>query len=626
MITLRLDKNGGINKGDIKAFEHDNLSEVYIIQLYKDNAPYDLTNKTVELTIVEKKRKLGDILSLPVYEAATGKVKLEVVSAITKQDGIYVFKLTVKDTTGLIETFPNFQVKIENDITDSITGEIIQDKNFTILTEGLKALADYNIYKTNALKVPEIEQDIVEINEQLDTIAINILDYKTNNSWADAFNKAMVNGNKLYLPRGTYDFSGDYAEILFDGYELDFNDSVINNSSLLFRLKNSTIKNLTLTNRGVYINGSNCKLSNIRIDPSVPYSIPYGFNIITNDDTIENIIFENCICKNANIFGFNIMDESNSFTKGKVFNIKYINCQSINSGGDNIWGNGFCIEGIKEVANILYENCYADNSMESGFHCEDAVSIKNLIYNNCISTNNGTRKDQPTFGAGFFANTNIILNNCVTKNNYTPIYKGIFPNIINHIEGDSKYRFTQNSYSNGIIGGNFEYGLAPFGRFSLYSASFVVYQIRGMAKDCFEVLSDNNDFVLRNLKNAGSDLYERSLQTNIIKINQNKTYEVSFHQKRFSGTEGNLILAITEFDAYLNKVKSYSLNKGITISDDWNKEIFVVGKGTDTNSSICVFDERTEYIDISIVFNYLDTAPTLDNNSTVIKKLKFEEL
>lgn len=169
MITLRLDKNGGINKGDIKAFEHDNLSEVYIIQLYKNGEIYDLTNKSIELTMVERKRKIGDMVSLPIYEATEGKVKLEVVSDITKQDGIYDFKLTVKDTTGLIETFPSFQVKIENDITDHITGEIVQDKNFTILTEGLKALADYNIYKTNALKVPEIEQDIVEINEQLDT-------------------------------------------------------------------------------------------------------------------------------------------------------------------------------------------------------------------------------------------------------------------------------------------------------------------------------------------------------------------------------------------------------------------------------------------------------------------------
>ena len=186
MITLRLDKNGGINKGDIKAFEHDNKSEVYVIQLYKNGAIYDLTNKSIELTMVERKGKIGDMVSLPIYEATEGKVKLEVVSDITKQDGIFDFKLTVKDTTGLIETFPNFQVEIKNDITDSITGEIIQDPNFTILTDGLKALADYNIYKTNALKVPEIEQDIVEINEQLDTKAKEV-DLKTLESRMDNF-------------------------------------------------------------------------------------------------------------------------------------------------------------------------------------------------------------------------------------------------------------------------------------------------------------------------------------------------------------------------------------------------------------------------------------------------------
>lgn len=171
MIILRLDKNGGINKGDIKAFEHDNKSETYIIQLYKNNKVYDLTNKTVELTIVEKKRKYGDVVTLPVEAAAEGKVKLEIVAALTKQDGTYDFKLTVKDTAGLIETFPNFQVKIDTDITKNIAGEIAEDKNFTIITEGLKALGEYEVYKTNAKKVPDIEKNVANLGSQLETIA-----------------------------------------------------------------------------------------------------------------------------------------------------------------------------------------------------------------------------------------------------------------------------------------------------------------------------------------------------------------------------------------------------------------------------------------------------------------------
>lgn len=174
MIILRLDKNGGINKGDIKAFEHDNKSETYIIQLYKNNEVYDLTNKSVELTIVEKKRKYGDMVTLPIEAAAEGKVKLEIVTALTKQDGTYDFKLTVKDTAGLIETFPNFQVKIDTDITKNIAGEIVADKNFTILTEGLKALSEYEVYKTNAKKVPDIEKNVADLGSQLDNNVRNL--------------------------------------------------------------------------------------------------------------------------------------------------------------------------------------------------------------------------------------------------------------------------------------------------------------------------------------------------------------------------------------------------------------------------------------------------------------------
>ena len=160
MITLRLDKNGGINKGDIKAFEHDNLSEVYIIQLYKNGEVYSLTNKTVELIMLERKRKLGDIFDLPIYEATEGKVKLGIVTELTKQDGLYDFQITVKDTTGLIETFPHFQIDIKRDLVDDIAGGIIEDPNFTILSEGLKSLSEYNVYKENALKVGTIEQDL----------------------------------------------------------------------------------------------------------------------------------------------------------------------------------------------------------------------------------------------------------------------------------------------------------------------------------------------------------------------------------------------------------------------------------------------------------------------------------
>ena len=174
MITLRLDKNGGINKGDVVFYESDNISEKYVIQLYKNNKIYDLTGKTIELTIVEKKRKYGNIFNLPIENATEGKFRLLVTSDISKECGLYDFKVTVKDDIGLVETFPSFQVEVLHDLTRSIASEIVNSDDFEILTEGLKALSDYNIYKTNAMKVPSIEENIKVINSSFETIKTKV--------------------------------------------------------------------------------------------------------------------------------------------------------------------------------------------------------------------------------------------------------------------------------------------------------------------------------------------------------------------------------------------------------------------------------------------------------------------
>lgn len=315
MITLRLDKNGGINKGDIKAFEHDNLSEVYIIQLYKNGAIYDLTNKSIELTMVERKRKIGDMVNLPIYEATEGKVKLEVVSDITKQDGIYDFKLTVKDTTGLIETFPNFQVKIENDITDSITGEIIQDPNFTILTDGLKALADYNIYKTNALKVPEIEKNIVDLTSQLDT-KVNKNDlangrvFKGSKTSLDELQLVeSKNGDYWYIAelQHFYQYNGEkWIDIgTGDGGVQSINDrlnTVISNSYIV---ENITAPQFEIG--GIGTNGNNLSVNN-RIR-----SIDFSFKLNS-----KNLMLLKLLDNNYK-YGIRLYDSNNSIIKSDLY-------------------------------------------------------------------------------------------------------------------------------------------------------------------------------------------------------------------------------------------------------------------------------------------------------------------
>ena len=423
MITLRLDKNGGINKGDIKAFEHDNLSEVYVIQLYKNGAIYDLTNKTVELSIVEKKRKLGDMISLPIYEATEGKVKLEVVSTITKQDGIFDFKLTVKDTTGLIETFPSFQVKIENDITDHITGEIVQDKNFTILTEGLKALADYNIYKTNALKVPDIEQDIVEINEQLDTITNYVSKF---NNFIEACNYCVKHNQNLTL---------------------DSDVTVLLDSDLIIPNIFGNGKTININGTGKLTTTSNIKIDNLTLVNSTGDMTWFCLYVENNFTSLNNIIFKNfinpCILNSKKVIlnhvsfyncgqGVYLRNTSDS----EINNILFINATSERDDIKNNYQSSST--GINGYDGILLENCnniIINNPIIQG--CPERALYSSASNN--ITVNNPICKY--TGGLKFVGYNNVVVENFVV-NNAT----------IDEVNGDALFQLyrCKNIYINGV--------------------------------------------------------------------------------------------------------------------------------------------------------------------------------
>lgn len=164
MITLRLDKKGGINRGDINMIETDNKSDVYIIQLYKGEEVYNLTGKTVELSILEKKRGYGDTFDLPIYEATTGKIKLEVLEGMTKTDGLFYFQITVKDSTGLVDNFPIFPVEIKNSLKDDIIGTVVNSPYMQILLDAV-AKAEGAVDIVNDIKT---DYDTAKTNLQAD--------------------------------------------------------------------------------------------------------------------------------------------------------------------------------------------------------------------------------------------------------------------------------------------------------------------------------------------------------------------------------------------------------------------------------------------------------------------------
>ena len=544
---------------------------------------------------------------------------LEIIDLVNKNEEV------CDEARTIIENIRN---EVVPDLVDDIMKEM-QDKGYfdslvnVTLIEQLRT--ELSTLLNNTLTDYTTRLD--NVDSQLDSIVnigVIVPNYKTStNKWWEAIEIAKTKGTTLIFPKGTYYLNDVYKEIELDGYTVDFCNSTVY-SDILFRLKNSTIKNISKYNKAIFINGSNSKVQNVTIKHDVDYTLNYGIVIETNSNTIENIIIENSSVYKANLFGFNIMDKTNSFSNGVVNNVSYINCNAYSCGGNNIWATGFCIEGINKVTNITYENCLADDNMESGFHFEDAVNLTNIVYNKCISTNNGIRKTTPSFGAGFFANNKVLLNSCITYGNYTSIYKNGFVNIINH--RDMGENFSINKYSDEIVGGNFKCGYGPFGRYALYPSNFKSYQCRGISTDCFKIIEDSEGNYITNLKNAGTDTGNQTLQCNLIKINPYSTYILSLMQKRIIGSEGNLIVSLAEFDINLKKVKDYTFNKSITPTADWTEISYILGKATTDNSSVYAFDSSTRYISISLTFCYLPTPPTESSNKIGVKNLEFNKI
>lgn len=404
--------------GDINMIESDNKSDVYIIQLYKEGTVYNLTGKTIELNILEKRRKYGDTFTLPVYEATQGKIKLEVVEGMTKTDGLFYFQITVKDGKGLVDNFPIFPVEIKNSIKDDIIGAVVagpymqilldavtKAENAVNLVEGIED--DYKTVKkeiqTDYAKVKEgiqkdydslqqimidenqaadLQAQINKSNEQLDTIEnhtkgkVNIYDYSklfNGNDIQKALDKIYLdfpNGCTIFIPGGTYKFEQIKSKRYFDiiGEE---------NKTILQAIKDD----VSVIHANKYddesLSLSYCRIENIIFEGLGKTQTQVALNASGYLTYFKNVTFKN-------------------FYKGMIIRgtfIDFENCKFIN--------NNTALEiGYSNPTNKMFSNLfnlkrlYFESNNIAITQTSDSLNsdmvIVGLSINGCVFANNGT--------------------------------------------------------------------------------------------------------------------------------------------------------------------------------------------------------------------------------------------
>lgn len=242
MKTLDFDIEKGFKKGTIEAYENDNNTEVYYINLYKDNfrQRYDLTSKTVNLVLLNKNKK-GDIISLVIKN---NQIQLPIKSNITLKDGVYYCQFSISSNNFNQISRP-FSIIIKNNLFNEISGDILADDNYKILVNSLDRVdkVETELEKLNksiSTNVPKLEQALKDAQGYTDFI--EELKEATNN-----INDAKGDSSSLKIEldrreKRSLDNS-DFKFIEFEG-----EGTITSNSSLAGVTKDFEIKGTTLNN------------------------------------------------------------------------------------------------------------------------------------------------------------------------------------------------------------------------------------------------------------------------------------------------------------------------------------------------------------------------------------------
>jgi len=208
----------------------------------------------------------------------------------------------------------------------------------------------------------------------------------------EAINNAKPNST-IYVKNGEYNETiviQKNIELVGENKDYTIIDPVAakNEYALCLRVPNTSIRNLTIKNRGpgIYSSGVKIIASNTLISNCNIYNVPVGVAIWSSNNTIQNCIFKGCTDEGIIILGDHNKILSCIFHK-----------------------NGDGIELQHSSFNII-SNCEFYENMHSGIEAVSKSNNKNIILNCKIHNNN-------VHGIYFLSpGVNIILNCRITDN------------------------------------------------------------------------------------------------------------------------------------------------------------------------------------------------------------------
>lgn len=210
---IKLDINNKMYE-TITAKQGDTKSRFLLFNLLDGSIPFSLENRSVRVYAVKPDRTevFNDLI---ITDAAKGYCILELTTQMLAVAGTVRLELMVIEEDKKLTSNIFYM-----DVKESINSEkaVVSTNEFTALMNGLAALSEYDIYKSNAKQVPGIKEEVSNLSSQLDTITqkndISILKNRKYKLGERVYSN--LYGGSTWIVKSTNDVKLQHLNIVFD--------------------------------------------------------------------------------------------------------------------------------------------------------------------------------------------------------------------------------------------------------------------------------------------------------------------------------------------------------------------------------------------------------------------------
>lgn len=163
---IKLDINNKMYE-TITAKQGDTESRFLLFHLFDASLPFDLTEKSVRVYGI-KADGTKIFNDLVINDVKKGYCTLKLTNQMLAIAGLVKLELVIYSGNKKLSSIP-FVLNVISSLNSD--DAVVSTNEFTALMNGLAALSEYDIYKSNAKQVPGIKEEVSNLSSQLDTKA-----------------------------------------------------------------------------------------------------------------------------------------------------------------------------------------------------------------------------------------------------------------------------------------------------------------------------------------------------------------------------------------------------------------------------------------------------------------------